>query len=200
MHPSTFRPLVAGALLAGALLPVAACTGAPGAPATSPVGTGALPASLTAPPPTAPPPAVSAQPAAAATGSPPAAAAPTRVPSAPPTALLGAAGSELVAGELGSYTWQQAGSDAPWIIVPARNAARMPSPYRIELEPGPEPLRWIVAWAPIERGLAGAIAGHAQGSGAIRFPGPDGRGAWSLRLEADFGSLGRATWYWRLVP
>ncbi len=193
--PTSFPgPLRAGSFLLA--LVVAGCSGGPS-------GSSGTAGGATDPP--------SATPAASAVQSPPASPLATAsstprssivaVPPAPPAASLAADGGDPVPGDLGSYTWRGGGSDAPWIIVPARRAARSGPPYRIDLDPPLVPVTWRVVWAPIENGLAGQIQGHEQGTGTgIMLTGPRGPGPWSLRLEVDFGPAGRATWYWRLAP
>jgi hypothetical protein len=180
----------------GVLL-VAACGGSPGAPSASAPATSVGPdagatSGITASPP------VSASPSLVATAS---AAAATASPLAgePPAATLAAADGSPADGALGSYTWGEAGSDSPWIVVRASDVVRGTGPWSVAFTPDVPVAAWRAAWAPIADGTAGPIALTAGGSGAISFDGPTAGGPWSLRLEVEFEAAGRASWYWRVA-
>ena len=105
-------------------------------------------------------------------------------------------GGDRVVGALGSYTWRNAGSDAPWLRG---------SPIHVghgeELELS---LAWpvtIAAWTagrttPGSLDGSGAI-GLAEGRGAPpRFPTPP-PGTWSVQVVVWFaGNQGSAAYYW----
>jgi hypothetical protein len=129
---------------------------------------------------------------------------PTPVPTAafsqPPMALL--AGETLpgepAVGDLGSYTWGDEGSDAPWIVSDRGALARPGTPVSVTFDRNVEPPAWTVRWAPITAGGVGDVAVSSQGTDAVTFAVPDRAGAWSLQVEARFGTGHGATWYWRV--
>jgi hypothetical protein len=129
---------------------------------------------------------------------------PTPVPtarlSAPPEALLlgDALPGEPAVGDLGSYTWGDEGSDAPWIVSQPGVLAKPGTAVRITFIPDVAPPAWTVRWARIAGGGAGDVASAAEGSGAVEFAIPDTAGGWSLQLDARFGTGHGATWYWRV--
>ena len=132
---------------------------------------------------------------------------PTPVPTPrtvnPPAALLHGEqlAGEPVVGALGTYTWGDQGTDAPWIVLSSGIEARAGTPLRVSLDPALAPLAWTARWAPVVGGAPGDVAASQEGSGAPALAAPDAPGPWSLQLEARFGPGETATWYWRLdVP
>jgi len=101
-------------------------------------------------------------------------------------------------GDLGSYTWGDEGSDAPWILSKRGAFARPGTPVRVTFDPGVAPPAWTVRWAPITPAGAGDVASASQGTDEVSFAVPDQAGPWSLQLEARFGTGHGATWYWRV--
>ena len=182
--------LVAPLVLAGL---VAGC-GTGGSPPTG--GPSTLPAGSS--------PTVGASPAATPIASAQTTDGPTPVPTAalsePPMALL--VGDRLpgepAVGDLGSYTWGDEGSDAPWIVSDRGAFARPGTPVSITFDPSVEPPAWTVRWAPITAAGAGDVASASQGTDEVTFAVPDQAGAWSLQVEARFGTGHGATWYWRV--
>ena len=146
-------------------------------------------------------------PATAAPGATPSAAVaaePTPVPTAPlsepPQALLvgETLPGEPAVGDLGSWTWGETGSDAPWIVSGRGAVARPGTPVGVTFSPIVTPPSWVVRWAPITAGGAGDVASASEGTGEVEFAVPDAAGAWSLQLDARFGTGHSATWYWRV--
>ena len=129
---------------------------------------------------------------------------PTPVPTAalsqPPMALLvgETLPGEPAVGDLGSYTWGEEGSDAPWIVSDRGAFARPGTPVSVTFDPSVAPPAWTVRWAPITAAGAGDVASASQGTDEVTFAVPARAGAWSLQLEARFGSGHGATWYWRV--
>ena len=163
-------------------------------------GTGGLPA--TAPPSVAP---------ATATVAPVSTASPTPVPPTPIPALTalasiteppGATLSGIVSGSgdatLGSFTWDGAGSDAPWIVP--RDASRVApgAALGVAFTPEASPADWTARWAPVTDAGAGDVASGVDGVGPVAIVAPGEAGAWSLQLGASFGQGRTGTWYWRL--
>ena len=102
-------------------------------------------------------------------------------------------------GDLGSFTWDEEGSDAPWIVPRTAARSRAGHAGRRHVRPGRR--------AGCLDGALGADHGGrrrrrrarrptAIGRGGVRGA-PDQAGAWSLQLEARFGTGHGATWYWR---
>jgi hypothetical protein len=179
-------PLVLAALVAGC-----GTGGSPptGGPSVAPVAATPSVAATAAVPP---------EPSASATDG------PTPVPTAPmsepPMALLvgETLPGEPPVGDLGSYTWGEEGSDAPWIVSQRGAFARPGTPVSVTFDPGVAPPAWTVRWAPITAAGAGDVASASQGTDEVSFTVPDRAGAWSLQLEARFGTGHGATWYWRV--
>jgi hypothetical protein len=114
----------------------------------------------------------------------------------PPAASIAVDGGDPVIGELGTFTWQNGGSDAPWL-----------NGYPIQVGSGElltltmaEPVP-VASWSvsrqpPGSRDDFGAM-GMAQGSGMpVAFPAPP-PGSWSVGASIRFtGTLGSASYYW----
>jgi hypothetical protein len=125
---------------------------------------------------------------------------PTRRPAGlPPDALLAVEGGDPVVGDLGSFTWLNAGSDSPWLPgEPIRVGAG--ETLAIELDPPiaiqewtatrrPWPLPDGVAEAPVDRGSLGE---------AVSFMAPP-PGIWSVHVSVWFASnRGQASYFWRI--
>jgi hypothetical protein len=101
-------------------------------------------------------------------------------------------------GALGTYTWGDAGTDAPWIVPTDSTVVRAGESLTVDLEPALAPATWTARWAPVAGGSAGDVASAAEGTGAPSFAAPDTAGPWSLQLEAHFGQGHSAAWYWRV--
>lgn len=177
----------------------------PGAAAPSPPTVAATPSALTtteasAPPsPPSPPPTEIPVPTASAvpTATPP----PTPRPAGyPPDALLAAEGGDPVAGEIGSYTWLNAGSDSPWlpgnpITVGAGET------LTVTIEPAVNVEQWTASrevWQVLPGG--GPTVGVGQGGPGqpITFTAPP-PGLWALDVSVWFtGGRGSAAYYWKL--
>ncbi len=119
----------------------------------------------------------------------------------PPVATLAGPGGAPVDGMLGSYTWDDAGSDAPWLVPPVGQAIRGPGPFAVAFSPDLAAASWTARWAPVVDGVADEPAlSSSGGPGRILVPAPGGQGTWSLQLDVSFADGGRAAWYWRLGP
>jgi hypothetical protein len=137
----------------------------------------------------------------------PAALDPTPVPTPdtaqPPAAILAGdsmAGEPQVA-SLGTYTWGDQGSDAPWIVARGGNEVKAGTPLQVSLDPSMTPASWTARWAPVAGDGVGDVASSQDGSGSPSLLAPAATGWWSLQLEAHFGQGHSAVWYWRLeVP
>lgn len=115
----------------------------------------------------------------------------------PPAASLAVDGGDPVVGELGSFTWQGAGSDAPWLagkpihIGPGeRLTLTLAQPLAIE--------HWTAARVPSVGLDSAPTVGLGEGDGPVAFTGPPA-GAWSIQVSVWFAdSLGSASYYWRV--
>jgi hypothetical protein len=115
----------------------------------------------------------------------------------PPAASLAAEGGDPVVGQLGSYTWMETGSDAPW-LTGAPIAVGSGEPLRVTFEPSLSLDSWRARFLPAEAGDgAGAVSlGTDTGDPAFQAPDP---GSWTVVLEVDFAGVdGSASYYWRL--
>lgn len=184
------------------------CTSQPGAAVTvSPMAEAASPIVASASP-ESPSPAPAATTLPAATGEPSTGPAPSPADSPmaepsmaePPAARLAVEGGDPVVGELGSFTWKDAGSDAPWlpghpIHVSAAEHLTFTLASAVPIE------TWQVARVlpSAVPGGDGAI-GMADGTGnVIGFEAPPA-GRWSVTVRVRFGgNLGDAAYYWAVT-
>ena len=193
------------ASVACALLITGGCSSAAGPsdqPATSGVGVPSSPAAEAASashadPPTPEPSATHVLPTGERAGSP---VPPDPALTPPPDGSLKVEGGDAVIGELGSWSWLNAGSDAPWLPG-----------HPIHIGPGEQltfkmvnPVR-IVSWQ-VRRVLPTAVPG---GDGAIgmaegmdqpiTFQAPP-RGTWSVSVDVLFAdNQGGAVYYWAVT-
>jgi hypothetical protein len=122
---------------------------------------------------------------------------PTAPPiAAPPDASIAVDGGDPVVGVLGTFTWHNAGSDAPWLDgaplhvgAGEQLALSLARPIAIE--------RWTAGrTTPGSLDGSGAI-GLAEGTGGLpRFAAPP-PGTWSVQVNVWFaGGQGSAAYYW----
>lgn len=130
-------------------------------------------------------------------GASPSVATPTDAAAGPPTAQLAAEGGDPVEGQLGTYTWGDAGSDSPW-LPGAPIAVGAGEPLTVTLAPESAIESWTAIHVPASAdGPAGGVE-LGSGSGAPAFPAP-GAGSWTVDLEVVFaGDQGTAHYAWRL--
>jgi hypothetical protein len=99
----------------------------------------------------------------------------------------------------GSWVWDGAGSDAPWLVPPPDAALAAPGPYQLAFEPVAGVTSWSAGWAPVVGDTAGPRAGGERGgSGPLAVHGPTRPGTWSLQVDVRFAEGRHAAWYWRL--
>ncbi len=123
---------------------------------------------------------------------------PTEQPG-PPSAALVVGGGVPVPGTLGSYVWDGAGSDAPWIVPPESQGVRAAGPYALTIVPMRPVERWRAAWARVDAGSAGDPEANSTGDRLLMtVPGPGGIGTWSLKVDIRFADGNTAAWYWRV--
>jgi len=116
----------------------------------------------------------------------------------PPAASLAVEGGDPVVGELGSFTWQNSGSDAPWVPgVPMlvghgeRLTLSLAADVRIA--------NWTVSRTPSST-VGSGVVGVSDGSGEpVEFAAPP-RGSWSVHVGVWFAdNLGSASYYWLIT-
>lgn len=144
--------------------------------------------------------------------SPPGASEPTIEPSAkatstaavvpiaePPAAAIAVDGGDPVTGELGSFAWQNSGSDSPWlggrpIHIGSGETLAMTLAEPVAID------TWTasrVAAATLDDTATVGIGEGAAGDPVV-FAGPP-TGTWSVKVSVWFaGKLGSASYYWRV--
>ncbi|HEX5826280.1 MAG TPA: hypothetical protein VFY23_02070 [Candidatus Limnocylindrales bacterium] len=117
----------------------------------------------------------------------------------PPAARLGgdATGAQGADGSLASWTWDDAGDEAPW-FVPADAVTRPPgAALPVTLDPAAVPAAWTARWAPVAGGQPGDVAATAAGAARpVELIAPVVPGAWTLLVEASFGEGRSVAWTW----
>lgn len=113
----------------------------------------------------------------------------------PPAASVAVEGGDPVVGALGSFTWENSGSDGPWR---PGNPIHVGSGERLTLFLA-DPVgvaNWTVSRAPAGANGSGAV-GMAQGSGEPVSFGAPPPGSWSVSVDVWFANnLGSAAYYW----
>jgi hypothetical protein len=114
----------------------------------------------------------------------------------PPAASLAVDGGDPVIGQLGTFTWENGGSDSPWlngspIHVGAGEQLFMALDDPIALD------TWTVSRVtPGNRDGIGAVPIADQRGGVVTFSAPP-IGTWSVQVRVRFaGNLGTALYYW----
>ena len=123
---------------------------------------------------------------------------PATVRDAPPAATMSVEGGDPVAGQLGTYTWRDAGSDAPWLPgTPISVAAG--ETLAVEVNPPAGIESWSARAVPAGTvGPNGAMA-LGEGSGDPTFA-PPSPGDWSVEIALTFAdALGEAHYFWALT-
>jgi hypothetical protein len=123
----------------------------------------------------------------------------TEVPG-PPVATLVGARPEPVAGELGTFTWDGLGSDAPWIVPPHAVPVTAGAALAVTTDPTIVPARWTARWARVVDGSAGDPVTVTAGTGAtLTVAAPHAAGAWGLQVEITFAEGRSGAWYWSIT-
>ena len=116
----------------------------------------------------------------------------------PPAAALSAEGGDPVTGQLGSYTWANGGSDAPWLPGSPLGVGPV-EPLSVTVERGVPIESWEARVAPAGQGDPTGAASLGSGAGQPAFEAP-AAGAWTLEVRVVFaGGLGTASYFWALT-
>ena len=115
----------------------------------------------------------------------------------PPEALLAVEGGDPVMGQLGTSTWKNGGSDAPWLRgAPITVGAG--EPLTVTFLPGMDVASWRTRYVPAASD--GQTGGASLGEGVSQptFQAP-AAGSWTVDVTVTFHvENGRADYYWRL--
>jgi hypothetical protein len=129
----------------------------------------------------------------------PAASSATAAADGPPMAGLAAEGGDPVTGQLGSYTWHDAGSDAPWLPgTPLTVGAG--EPLTVRFDPPTAISSWRARVVPATNTDAAGARSLGEGSATPpMFDAPD-VGRWTVELQVLFAAdAGDAVWFWSLT-
>ena len=115
----------------------------------------------------------------------------------PPEALLAVEGGDPVMGQLGTNTWKNGGSDAPWLRgAPITVGAG--EPLTVTFLPGFDVASWRTRYVPAASDGQSGGASLGEGVGQPTFQAP-AAGSWTVDVTVTFHvENGRADYYWRL--
>ena len=115
----------------------------------------------------------------------------------PPPASLAAEGGDPVTGTLGSFTWNNGGSDSPW-VPGARIHVGAGELLTGTVAGAVGVANWTARRVPAGATDGAGAVGLGDGTGPITFQAPP-PGTWSAQVSVWFADdLGSATYYWRL--
>ena len=155
------------------------------------------PAATVAASPTSPPSPVATVAASPASPAAPAATPARSISAEPPPASLAAEGGDPVTGTLGSFTWNNGGSDSPW-LPGARIRVGAGERLTVTIKGAVGVATWTARRVPAGATDGAGAVGLGDGTGTITFQAPP-PGIWSAQIAVRFaGDLGSATYYWRL--
>jgi len=114
----------------------------------------------------------------------------------PPAASLGVEGGDPVIGQLGSFSWQNSGSDGPWLDG---NPIHVGSgePLTLTLAEPVAIANWTARWKEPGYLSPSTPVGLGEGTGSpVAFAAPP-KGTWSVSVSVWFAdNLGSAVYYW----
>jgi hypothetical protein len=116
----------------------------------------------------------------------------------PPAVSLAADGGDAVIGQLGTYTWANGGSDAPWLPGAPLTVGAV-EPLTLAVERGVPIAEWQARVTEAGATDPTGAARLGAGVGPPRFEAPVA-GAWTLEVRVVFaGGLGSANYFWALT-
>jgi hypothetical protein len=114
----------------------------------------------------------------------------------PPAASVAVEGGDPVIGQLGTFTWQNGGSDAPWLDGERIHVGLGEQLFMALAEPVALGAWSVSRVTPGNRDGSGEVPMAEGPGGIVRFAAPPA-GTWSVRVRAAFaGNLGSASYYW----
>lgn len=117
---------------------------------------------------------------------------------APPAAVVAVDGGDPVVGQLGTWTWQQAGSSAPWLRGAPITVGRG-EVMAIALDPPADIETWSASYVPLAADGPRDARPLATGPGEPRFGVPP-PGDWTVVVRVEFaGGLGSADYAWAVT-
>jgi hypothetical protein len=115
----------------------------------------------------------------------------------PPAARLSAEGGDPVTGQLGTFTWADAGSDSPW-LPGAPIAVGAGEPLTVAFAPDIAIETWRARSVPSTATGPDGATELGVGRGTPTFASP-GAGSWTVEIHVAFGDgSGDASYFWRL--
>jgi hypothetical protein len=121
-----------------------------------------------------------------------------QIATGPPVAALAAEGGDETDGQLGTYTWGDGGSDAPW-LPGERVAVGAGEPLTVRFRPETAIETWSARVVPASADGPAGASGLGQGSGQPRFAAP-GAGTWTAEVRIVFANAaGEASYFWQLA-
>jgi hypothetical protein len=116
----------------------------------------------------------------------------------PPAASIAVEGGDPVVGELGSFSWNNAGSASPGLDGTSIHIGAG-EPVTMMLAAGIGIASWQVSRVlPGNRDRVGAMSMGEGSRQPVAFQAPPA-GTWSVEVRVEFaGNLGSATYYWRM--
>jgi hypothetical protein len=115
----------------------------------------------------------------------------------PPGARLSAEGGDPVTGQLGTFTWADAGSDSPW-LPGAPIAVGAGEPLAVAFAPDIAIETWRARSVPSTASGPDGAKEIGVGRGVPTFAAP-GAGSWTVEVHVAFGDgAGDASYFWRL--
>ncbi|MBA3236231.1 MAG: hypothetical protein H0T59_09620 [Chloroflexi bacterium] len=116
----------------------------------------------------------------------------------PPAAWIAVDGGDAASGQLGSYTWNEAGSDSPWlpgtpIAVGAGETLMVTFDDPLGIS------SWTARRVPAGSTDGSGAVGVGSGGSSIAFALPE-PGEWSVEVTVQFADgIGSASWYWHIT-
>jgi hypothetical protein len=121
-----------------------------------------------------------------------------QIATGPPVAALAAEGGDATDGQLGTYTWGDGGSDAPW-LPGARVAVGTGEPLTVTFRPETAIETWSARSVPATADGPAGATDLGEGSGRPQYIAP-GAGTWTVEVRVVFANAaGKASYFWQLA-
>jgi hypothetical protein len=117
----------------------------------------------------------------------------------PPSASLAVDGGDPAVGQLGTFTWENGGSDSPWLDGSPLHVGAGEQLFMALADPVALDAWTVRRVTPGNRDGIGAVEMADQRGGIVTFPAPP-IGTWSVQVRVRFaGDLGTALYYWLIA-